>query len=216
MGRAIHDLTGITFGHLLVISLISPRDFTDDTGKRHRVTWLCECVCGKKHPVTSGSLVSGRVRSCGCERLKSITRHGLSSTPEYLVWKGIIQRTSNPNSPCFDRYGGRGITIDASWRDFEIFYMEMGSRPSARHTVERIDNEKPYSKANCIWATRQAQANNRSSSVLVLLNGITKSVTQWCRELNVDYKCVKARLERGWSPERSFLTPTRKEFGGAK
>lgn len=73
---------------------------------------------------------------------------------------------------CFNRrgsdyayYGERGITVCERWIDsFENFFVDMKERPSAQHTLDRINNEAAYSKANCRWATRQQQAQNRRPS----------------------------------------------------
>lgn len=34
--------------------------------KRSYVTWDCDCDCGEKHNATSGSLLRGTTKSCGC------------------------------------------------------------------------------------------------------------------------------------------------------
>jgi DNA invertase Pin-like site-specific DNA recombinase len=50
--------------------------------------------------------------------------------------------------------------ICPEWLDsFENFYADMGPCPLGM-TLERSDNDKGYSKDNCVWATRETQATN--------------------------------------------------------
>lgn len=87
-------------------------------------------------------------------------RHGNCNIPEYSVWCGMKQRCLNPNSNAYKRYSI--LSICKKWRDsFEDFYTDMGDRPSPRHTIERINNDKGYYYENCVWATMTEQNRNK-------------------------------------------------------
>jgi len=115
------------------------------------------------------------------------------NTPMYRRWYNIKSRCTNPNNEKWARYGGRGIALRKRWMTFANFYADMGDPPSPEHTVDRIDNDGPYSPENCRWATTLEQANNRSSNWVV--DGAT--IAQHARSLGVSPETITARIRRG-------------------
>lgn len=89
-------------------------------------------------------------------------KHGKNKIPEFRIWQNMLNRCYNEKDSSFSHYGARGITVCPEWRDsFEQFITDMGPRPSNDHSVDRINNNKGYSKENCRWATGNEQMQNR-------------------------------------------------------
>lgn len=153
------DLTGSRFGRLLVESF-SHKD------KNTQATWNCICDCGNTLVVVANSLKSGHTKSCGCfnkERvIQAVTTHGDINSLTYSSWKAMWQRCTNPNHNGYAKYQHR-LHPD-EWRNYSIFLRDMGPRPSAQHSIDRIDNDAAYGPSNCRWATVIEQANNKSTS----------------------------------------------------
>lgn len=109
------------------------------------------------------------------------------------------QRCLNERNRNYKDYGGRGITVDPRWlgeHGFENFLEDMGRRPSPKHSLDRENNNGPYSKNNCRWATRTEQAANRRSNLLLTYRGETKPITVWARELGLHRDALGRRLLR--------------------
>ena len=52
------------------------------------------------------------------------------------------------------------ITVDPRWLKFENFLADMGEKPDGL-SIERRDNNGPYARWNCYWATDSEQAKNQ-------------------------------------------------------
>ncbi|HDX9500141.1 TPA: AP2 domain-containing protein, partial [Bacillus thuringiensis] len=128
--------------------------------KKNKTMWNCLCDCGNERVVDGYSLSKGSSKSCGCNNIK----HGMKHTPEYNIWGLMKSRCSNLNDSGWENYGARGITVCERWLDFSNFIEDMGERPSPEHSLDRIDVNGNYCKANCRWATHLEQAHNKRTS----------------------------------------------------
>lgn len=129
---------------------------------------------------------------------------------EYRAWRNMRQRCLNPRVPNYHRYGGRGIKICQEWSSFDRFIEDMGLKPSPDRSIERRDNNGNYEPSNCYWASRDDQENNKERSVKIAYKGKTKTLTQWARELGLNYELVRTRWRYGWEPKAIFEAPKNK------
>lgn len=178
---------------------------------------FCQCSCGNSgFFVRLASVRSGNTKSCGClkrEAMAAVGRstktHGLTRTPTYRSWQGLRARCLDPNDKSYPNYGGRGITVCERWADFANFLADMGLKPRGT-SIERVDNDGPYSKGNCCWATPAEQNKNRRNVRWVVLNGERATLTDWCRRLGLNYSTVNGRIcKRGWTEERALTEGVR-------
>lgn len=189
------DITGKKFGKLTVLKPII-------RGKG-KVRWLCQCDCGNEHSATTSNLIGGNVLSCGC----SIKSHGLSKHKLYDTWTSMMARCYNTKHKAYHRYGGRGILVYKEWHDVKNFIKDMSPKPKGM-SIDRIDNDGNYSPQNCRWANaKQQRLNQKYNLIMVTLNGETKCIADWIKELNLTRE-VYNRIDRlGWEPERALLEP---------
>ena len=109
----------------------------------------------------------------------------------------MMRRCHNPDNPRYEDYGGRGIYVCEKWRqDWTKFRDDMGQPPDGK-SIDRIDNEGPYSPENCRWATRSEQQRNRRDNVLLTFRGKTLTRRGWSEELNIGFETIRARMKRG-------------------
>lgn len=200
------DLTGQKFTRLAVIRRLPERMGSS-------VIWLCKCDCGKSVKAPANGLRSGNYKSCGCWRADSakstFTKHRQSGSPEFISWQKAKQRCTNPRNKSWAKYGGRGIAMCDRWlHSFEAFLSDMGERPSATHSIDRIDANGNYTPLNCRWATpAQQRRNQRTRIVKVRVDGEVLCLTDAAGRAGINHSTVRARIGRGWSINRALSTP---------
>lgn len=194
--RALQDLTGQVFHRLTVVEYAGRS--TDG-----RILWRCNCECGAKGVVAVAKrLKNGQVKSCGClmreTRGASSVTHGRSRTAEHRIWCGIITRCTNTGRNESRNYVSRGIGICERWRkSFTAFLEDMGPRPSPKHSVERIDNDREYCPDNCKWATRDVQSRNTRRTKLITHDGVTLCMKDWAKRIGMRYGTLYHYLTHG-------------------
>jgi hypothetical protein len=91
-------------------------------------------------------------------------------------------RCLNQNHRSFPDYGGRGIAVCERWRrSFANFLADVGPRPSARHSIERIRNDENYQPGNVRWAIPVEQQNNRRCTIFVIAYPLDRMASRRAR-----------------------------------
>lgn len=193
------DLTNRRFGRWVVLS-------HTPNSKPGTSRWRCRCDCGRvKEAVlyTSLTKTKGGSKSCGCLRAelpysdKPLARIRNQRNPLWVTYSGIKTRCYNQKHPTFANYGARGITVCQRWLDsFDAFVDDMGEERPVGASLDRIDNNGPYSPENCRWASRCEQSANRRSIIQVEWNGEIMPLANVARMENVAYHTLLAAYKR--------------------
>jgi len=202
------DLVGCRSGYLVVLSYAGRHP-------KGGATWRCLCtLCGQEKTMRTQAFTNEQ-RTCSVQcgvalANKERAIHGMWRLPEYSIWASIKDRCFNPNNKHWSRYGARGITLCDEWRnDFALFYGCIGPRPSALHTVDRVDNDRGYEPGNVRWATKREQARNRSDNVLYTYNGETRTLVEWAEHYGMRNSQLRTRWYKGVRGDALFA-PVRK------
>lgn len=196
------DLTGQRYGNLIVIRISE-----NEPCKKKK--WLCKCDCGANVIVSGSNLRSGHTKhckKCGNEvaRSKKI-KHGMTGTKLYYVWEAMINRCGNPNSKSYVDYGAKGISVCDDWHDASVFIkwaLENGYKEGLE--IDRIDTFKGYSPDNCRWVTKQINANNKTINKYIEHNGKTRTLADWARYYEVNYKNLSRNMNKGYSLQEAI------------
>lgn len=200
------DITGQKFARLLVIGYSDKK-----TKANKRMVW-CQCDCGSIKEQVAANLVSGMAKSCGCLVVESakerFTKHGHRYHTLYNRYMSMLQRCYYVRSDEYKNYGARGITVCDDWKEsFDKFSEDMGNPQFALASIDRIDNNKGYSKENCRWATKKEQSINRRNVTLIEYEGQTMCVSDWEEKLGFGSRTLRARLASGMSIGEAFTLP---------
>jgi len=118
----------------------------------------------------------------GYKKMKN--QHGLSRTKIYTAWLNMKARCDNSKSKDYKNYGGRGITYQDSWKDFNNFYQDYKDVDIRNLTLDRENVNEGYSIENCRWVSRYEQAINKTNNFFIDFNNQSLTLTDWAKKLN--------------------------------
>jgi hypothetical protein len=158
----------------------------EDTGARRQA--LFRCQCGHEKRIGVIKVTTGSTKTCGRKECKFFQRGRVPDpsksivdaetglkvgvTAEYSTYHKIKNRCYNVKDKAYSNYGGRGIKMCPSWLEsFDTFLADMGKRPEECDSIDRINNDKGYSKENCQWSSITEQSRNKRNNSYVTYQG---------------------------------------------
>lgn len=188
------NLINQKFGKLKVIDIMPER-------KKRYIIWKCVCDCGNISYVRTNPLLNGKISSCkSCSR----TKHNLCNTRIYHIWEGIKGRCLNKNNKDYKNYGGRNISLYSEWKNFINFYnwaIKNGYKENLQ--IDRINVNGNYEPINCRWVSSSIQNNNKRNNKIIIIDGISKTISQWSKELKTTRYLIEKKYNDKYTEERN-------------
>ena len=174
--------------------IIENLGFTKD--KKHRVLRIKFLNTGAEAIVKYDDIVNGGVKDptyntkyharqiIGPTQMQNIERQ------LNIIWRGMMSRCYNNNSPNYKSYGAKGVTVAPEWHDFNIFERDVINIPGWVNKFNdpvnyNLDKDllqyflphsmRVYSKDTCIWLNRMINQRlmiNGANVVNVFYNSI--------------------------------------------
>lgn len=143
----------------------------------------------------------------------------------YDLYLAKISVCYNKSNPRYNDYGGRNIKFSLDWYDpsrikpgdtidriglaefirwsYEEggYYDQPDSIPySDKLSLNRKDNDGPYSPNNCEWIPLRDQAKNKRTTRYIYDGEEWLPYADMCRKYNVPGHYIHAKLKDGWTP----------------
>lgn len=137
------------------------------------------------------------------------TKHGLSKSRIYGIWKNMINRCYREKDIHYQAYGARGIKVCDEWKNDSSKFFEWAFANGYRDnlTIERIDNDKDYCPENCTWIPKEQQPKNKRQNILITYKGKTMCTSDWAKEIGINANAIRYRFKHGWGEDKIFSQP---------
>ena len=136
------------------------------SGNRFRMElYKCE-QCSNDFEVYAHNMKKHKNEFCKtCTQRNRTITHGKSNTKSYEVWKNMMGRCYRESSKNFKNWGGRGISVCDSWKDFTCFDAWFLENYKDGLQIDRIDNDGNYEPSNCRFISRGENLRNKRSII---------------------------------------------------
>jgi hypothetical protein len=77
------------------------------------------------------------------------------------AYRNMHRRCYDPEYHSYHRYGGRGIYVCLRWHEFDLFCEDLLDKWEPGLTLDRIDNDGPYSPSNVLIVSKSENSKPR-------------------------------------------------------
>lgn len=129
----------------------------------------------------------------------------------YNIWKDILYKCTNKESPSYKYYGEKGVSIYEKWKTYKNFFIWSKKNGYKYNTfLIRKDNDKDYSPENCVWVKKNKTDNDNGFKINIYGDNFT--IKKWSNFLNINENVVRERIESNkYTFEESVLLPTKND-----
>jgi len=166
----------------------------------------CKCECGNSVFITLSHFFAGKHKSCGCKKSqllsKANSKHGMTNTPLFKVWTGILHRCYYKKAENYKNYGGKGVVVCDEWRNnFINFYdwaIKNGWEKGLQIDKDIKGNGLLYSPKNCCIVSNKENQNGKKNALKVFYEGEYITLSNLSEKVGVKYSNIFRRFKNGW------------------
>jgi hypothetical protein len=123
----------------------------------------------------------------------------------YNAWRKMNIRCYDETYHSWHRYGGRGIGVSESWRNFNNFRADMEATFFDGASLERLDNDGHYSRDNCTWVHKSQNTKPLKYDLQEMLELYNSGMTQ--SEVGREYGLTQDRVSKLLKRARNGTNP---------